>query len=141
LNEPGQSENDDVLSISQEEELTPRPKRNASRTQVFTDGISELASTDNPDWEMSPGDNEEDEADSTDVATMEEDDTLGADNHDSDPEESPRQQKNKAKSSKQKNARGVKGKGNLRAAILQGRQRTQPAVSPTRGDDDCRLMT
>ncbi len=103
----------------------------ASKTQVVNDGISEDASADDPNWEMSLGDNDEDEVESTDLAM--EKDILSADNHDSDQKDSPRKQKNKAKSSKKKNAHGVKGKGSLRAAILQGRWRTQPAVSPTWG--------
>jgi hypothetical protein len=43
--EPGEGEN--------EVESTPRPKRTASKVQVASNGISDLASTDDPDWEIS----------------------------------------------------------------------------------------
>ena len=133
LNEAGQGEKEDVtaVSISEEEEPTPRPKRTALKTQFVNNGISELASTD-PDWEMSVGDNGEEEdnkLDSMPVDTTEED-FFGANVHD--PEESPLQKKHKAKSSKQGNADGGK-KGDLRGAILQGRSRKQPVVRRTRG--------
>ena len=130
MNEPGQSEREDVASISEEEEPTPRPKRTALKTQVVDDGISELASSDDPDWEMSPGDNDKgklDELDSTDLGTMEEDIT---DVHISDPEGSPQQQKNKASLSK--SSKG-KEKDRLRDAISQERQRKSPMVRHTRG--------
>lgn len=118
-------ENEDVASISEEEEPTPRPKRTAPKTKVGDDGISELASTDDPDWEMSLGDNDEGDVDTTDLVTMEEDD--------SDLEESPGQQKNKAnlsKTNQKKNADKGKGKGTdkgkLRAAILRGHSKKEP---------------
>jgi hypothetical protein len=130
LNEPGQSEKEDTHS--EEEEPTPRPKRTTSKTQVVNDGISELTSTDDTEWGMRlVGDNDEDEddgLDNTDLGTIEEDDTLCADDRDSDPQESPLQKKNRL--SKQKNAGKAKKKEkvNLRAAISQRRSRKQPVV-------------
>ncbi len=50
LNEPRPSEKEDKLSTSEDEELTPWPKRTAFKTQAIDDGISELASTDDPEW-------------------------------------------------------------------------------------------
>lgn len=116
LNESGQSEMEDIVSISKGEELTPRPKCTAPKAHFVNDGISELASTD-PDWDMSAGDNDEDELDSTDLGTV----------------ESPLQQKSKVKSSKIK--KDDKGKGKLRAAIFQGRANKQPVVRRTGGTD------
>jgi hypothetical protein len=146
LNVPGQNEKEDVPSTSEEEEATPRPKRTTPKMQVDDDGISELASTDDPEWEMSVGDSDEDEPelDSTDIGTMEEDETLGANVDDSDPEEGLQLKKSKkslSKSSKQKNTDKGKGPGKLRAAILQGRQQEQPAVRPTRVDGDGLALT
>jgi hypothetical protein len=112
---------EDVVSISEEEKSTPRPKRTAPKAQFVNDGISELASTD-PDWSVGDNgededeDDDEDELGSTDLGTV----------------ESPLQQKSKAKSSKQKKDDEGKMK-NLRAAIFQGRARKQPVVRRTRG--------
>ena len=121
LSEPGQNEEEDVISISEEEEPTPWPKRTALKTQFVNDGISELASND-PDWEMSLGDNGEDELEDELEDEVDELDStdLGTEN--------PLKQKDKAKSSKQKNAGKGKGEVNLRTAILQGRSRIQPEV-------------
>jgi hypothetical protein len=123
LNVPGQNEKKDVPSTSEEEEATPRPKRTTPKMQV---------------------DDDEPELDSTDIGTMEEDETLGANVDDSDPEEGLQLKKSKkslSKSSKQKNADKGKGPGKLRAAILQGRQQEQPAVRPTRVDGDGLALT
>ena len=124
LNEPGQSE---------DKELMPQPKHTAPKTKVMNDGILELASTDDPEWGMSlAGDNDEnkdDELDSADLGAMEEDDSLGTDDHDSDLEESPLKQKNK--SSKRKKADKGKEKVTLRAAISQGCSRKQLEVRRT----------
>ena len=133
MNEPGQSEEEDTLS--NEEEPTPRPKRTAPKAQVINNSISELASTDDPEWGMGlVGDNDEDEDNepsSTDLGTMEEDDNLGADSRcDSDPEESTPQRKNTL-SKKEKAKTAKKKKIDLRAAISQGRSRKQPMVRPT----------
>ena len=130
LNEAGQGEKEDItaVSISEEEEPTPWPKRTALKTQFVNDSISELASTDS-DWEMSVGDNGEEEDNKLDSMDTMEEDFFDADVHD--PEESPLQKKHKAKSSKQGNADGGKGKGDLRGAILQGHSRKQPVVRHT----------
>lgn len=132
MNGPGQGEKEDVTAvpISEEEEPTPRPKRTALKMQFANDGISELASND-PDWEMSVGDNGEEEDNELDSMDTMEEDFFDADVHD--PEESPLQKKRKARSFKQGNADEGKGKGNLRGAILQGRSRKQPVVRRTRG--------
>jgi hypothetical protein len=127
LNEPRQSENDLPLDSDDEESTTPRPKRTAAKIQVIDDGISELANTDDPDWAMSLGDNDEGESDTMDMGTME-DDTHGPDVPDSDPVKSPRNKRSSSKSSEQKKADKGKGKGGLRAAISQGRRRKQSEV-------------
>ena len=131
LSEPGQNEEEDVISISEEEEPTPRPKRTAPKMQFVNDGILELASND-PDWEMSLGDNDENEDEDEDELEDELDELdstdLGTEN--------PLKQKDKAKSSKQKNAGKGKGEVNLRTAILQGRSRMQPEVRRRRRTDD-----
>jgi len=49
----------------------------ASKMQVVNDSISEDASADDSDWEMSLGDDDEDEVESTDLAM--EEDILSAD--------------------------------------------------------------
>lgn len=115
LNEPRQSEKEDTISVSEEEEPTPWPKRTGLKTRVIDDCISELASTDDPDWKTNLGhdDKEDDGPDSADLGTMEEDNTLGADVDGSDREESPQQKKkNKARSPKQKNVHKGKGRNN-----------------------------
>ena len=136
---------EDVVSISEEEKSTPRPKRTAPKAQFVNDGISELASTD-PDWQMSGGDNGEDKDKDKDKDKDEDKDKDKDKDEDKDKDkdedelgstdlgtvESPLQQKSKAKSSKQKKDDEGKMK-NLRAAIFQGRARKQPVVRCTRG--------
>lgn len=140
LSKPGQNTKEDIPAMSEEEgQMTPCPKRStAERAQVIDDDISsELINTDDPDWEMSPGKNDEgrlNKLNNTDLSTAEEDDTLGDETHAPDLEERPLpvQQKNKAtssKSSKKKNADKGKGKTKVRDAILQARTRKPPVVS------------
>ena len=106
--------------MSEEEERTPRPNHTTSKTRVI-DGISNLASTDDTEWD---GEGDTDILISSDSSTMEEDD-----DNDAGPE-SPLKQKSKAGSSKNKEAGKGKGKDMLRTAISQGRQRKQPEVRP-----------
>jgi hypothetical protein len=112
---------EDIVSISEEEKSTPRPKHTAPKAQFINNSISELASTD-PDWSV--GDNGKDKDKDEDK------DKLGS--MDLGTVESPLQQKSKAKSSKQKKDDEGKMK-NLRAAIFQGCARKQPVVRHTRG--------
>ena len=71
--EDSKSEDKDKGSDSEEEELTPWPKRTILKMRIVDDGISELPSTDS-DWKISIGDNDrdedEDEPDGTDLGTM-----------------------------------------------------------------------
>jgi hypothetical protein len=136
LKEPGRNRRE-VRSISEEGEATPRPKRTAQKIQVVDDGITDIASTDDPDWQIGQGGNDEHESETTDVGTVEEEedtDTLGVDADDSDQEEAPRQKKgakNLSKSAKQTNVDKGKRRRKLRDAILQGRQEEQSSVRPT----------
>ena len=120
--EEEEDEDEDVLSISADP--TPRPKRTASKMQFINDGISELASTDDPKYEVSAGDTNESELDKLD--TLDTDTSAGA--HNSDPGEGPQQWKKAglSKLSSIKDNHEGKEKGKLRDAIFQGRLRTQP---------------
>ncbi len=127
LNEPQQGENDLPFNSEDKELMTPRPKRTAAKIQVIDDGTSELANTDDPNWAMSLGDNDEGKSNTIDMGTTE-GDTHGADAPDSDPVESPWNKRSSSKSSEQKKADKGKGKGGLRAAISQGWDRKQSKV-------------
>ena len=127
LNEPWQGENDLPFNSEDEELTMPQLKRTAAKIQVINDGTLELANTDDPDWAMSLGDNDEGESDTIDMGTTE-GDTHGADAPDSDPVESPRNKRSLSKLSEQKKADKGKGKGGLRAAISQGQDRKQSKV-------------
>ncbi len=107
--------------------MMPWPKHTAAKIQVIDNGTSELANTDDPNWAMSLGDNDEGESDTIDMGTTD-GDTHGADAPDSDPVESPWNKRSSSKSSEQKKADKGKGKGGLRAAISQGWDRKQSKV-------------
>jgi hypothetical protein len=134
LNESGKSEKEDVPSISEEDEPTPRPRHPRPGTQVFDGSLSEPASTDDPGWEPSHGgigSGEIDEHDGQNSGTMETEDS-GADSilASGSPLEKLEKNKARSKSSKRKGLDNLKGKGKvgLRSAISEGRRWKQPVV-------------